>query len=135
MQPILFLPSARPSMIARPPSSQGTTHALIPHSGAFFPRVFCVCGSLDLSDVTMRSAIDDHPKLRHLDALHVASADAIYVHLPADANAPELMRARLRAIDQGSRFRKRVMKQPKAKPVERFTPIVSDRVVEAHEEV
>ena len=56
------------------------------------------------------------------------------MHLPADADAPELMRARMRALDQGRRqFRTRVRKQPKPKPVERFTPLVSDRVVEAHE--
>ena len=45
-------------------------------------------------------------------------------------------RARIRALDQGrQQFRKRVRKQPKPKPVERFTPLTSDRVVEAHDDV
>ena len=58
------------------------------------------------------------------------------MHLPDDADAPELLRSRLRAIDQGrTQFRKRVTKQPKPKPVERFAPLVSEHVTEAHEEV
>ena len=66
----------------------------------------------------------------------MTGADILYVHLPANANAPELLRARLRALDQGRlQFRQRVKKQPKPKPIERLEPIVSDRVVEAHEDV
>lgn len=62
----------------------------------------------------------------------MAGTEILYVHLPAEANAPELMRGRLRALDQGRRsYSKRVAKQPKPKPVERFTPIVSDRVIDA----
>ena len=66
----------------------------------------------------------------------MAGDKILYVHLPAEADAPELLRARLRALDQGrQQFRKRVTKQPKPKPAERFTPIVSEQVVEAHEDV
>ena len=76
------------------------------------------------------------PPSKQHDSLRIAGADILYVHLPADADAPELLRSRLRALDQGRKqFRKRVVKQPKPKPVERFTPLVSDRVVEAHPDV
>ena len=68
--------------------------------------------------------------------MRLAGSDIMYVHLPEEADTPELLRARLRAIEQGRKqFRKRVPKQPKPKPVERFTPLTSDRVVEAHDEV
>ena len=69
-------------------------------------------------------------------SLRIASADVLYVHLPAELDTIEMMKARLRALDQGRRqFRKRVVKKPKPKPIERFTPIVSDRVVDAFESV
>lgn len=51
------------------------------------------------------------------------------VHLPGGIDAPELMRGRLRSIDQGRKqFRKRVRKQPKPKPAERHEPLVSANV-------
>lgn len=58
----------------------------------------------------------------------------MYVQLPGDADAPELMRARLRAIDQGRmQFRERIKKKVQPKPVERLAPLVSQHVTEADE--
>ena len=103
--------------------------------------------SLELVDATVRlssdsgssadsSAADQARWTQSHASLRVAGAEILYVHLPAEKDAPELMRARLRALDQGrQQFRKRVRKQPKPKPVERFTPLTSDRVVEAHDDV
>ena len=97
--------------------------------------------NLELSDAILRpppsSTIGDAPQwTQRQDSIRVAGAEILYVHLPDDADAPELLRSRLRAIDQGrTQFRKRVTKQPKPKPVERFAPLVSEHVTEAHEEV
>ena len=93
-------------------------------------------GDLELSDAT-RQAADAMRDARtsHHDLLRIAGEDILYVHLPAEADAPELMRARLRALDQGRKqFSKRVRKEPKPKPIERFQPIVSDKVVDAYED-
>ena len=65
------------------------------------------------------------------EAMHVLMAG-----VPYNADTPELLRARLRALDQGRmQFRKRLRKQPKPKPIERFQPIEVDRVVEAHDDI
>ena len=89
-----------------------------------------------MRDATKQSADCSAQHEPPLATLHVAGTDILYVHLPSEADATELLRSRLRALDQGrTQFRRRVRKQPKPKPVERFMPIVSDRVVDAHEEV
>lgn len=94
--------------------------------------------SLELCDATRQQTADatrDDRAPRH-ERLRVAGEDILYVHLPAEADTPELLRARMRAIDQGRRqFSKRVRKEPKPKPVERHAPIVSDKVVDAYEDV
>jgi hypothetical protein len=93
--------------------------------------------SLELADATVRPPSPERSArvgARHA-TMRIASTDILYVHLPGASDASELLRARLRALDQGRQFRKRVLKQPKPKPVERFTPIEVDRVVEAHDEI
>ena len=79
---------------------------------------------------------EGRPAALHNATLRVAGSEILYVHLPAAADTPELLRARLRALDQGRmQFRKRLRKQPKPKPIERFQPIEVDRVVEAHDDI
>ena len=92
--------------------------------------------SLDLTNVSDTGTGGGAANPHGPQQLRVASSEILYVHVPAEADAPELMRARLRALNQGRRqFRQRVRKEPKPKPIERFAPIVSDRVIEAHEDV
>ena len=55
-----------------------------------------------------------------------------YVRLPEGTDTKELFKARLQAMERGRKFgAKRVKKVPQPKPMERFTPLVSDRVTEA----
>ena len=68
-------------------------------------------------------------------SLRLAGADVQYVHLPEDADAPELLQSRLRAIDQGrTQFRQRVRKAVVPLPAERHTPLISGHVTETRAE-
>lgn len=80
-----------------------------------------------------RSASDStSANSQHHDRLSVAGTDIMYVELPADADTPELMRSRLRAIDQGrNQFRQRVKKKVPVKPIEKLAPLVSGNITEA----
>ena len=88
--------------------------------------------SLVLSEAELRHQGANGSTAQHAN-LHVRSANISNVHLPADADAPELMISRLRAIDRGrNEFRKRVKREPKPLPApERRAPIVSANLTEA----
>ena len=78
------------------------------------------------------AASSSTPPTEQHDTLRIAGAAIMYVQLPGGADAPELMRSRLRAIDQGrTQFRQRVRKAVPPKPTERLAPLVSSNVTEA----
>ena len=98
-----------------------------------------VSGRLEAADQKMNLTLRDAQRAPTLLPSTVASEDlgrldvegskVRCVHLPGNIDAPELMRGRLRSIDQGRKqFRKRVRKQPAPQPSKRHEPIVSANV-------
>eukprot|EP00325_Prymnesiales_sp_UTEX-LB-985_P020570 CAMPEP_0174735262 /NCGR_PEP_ID=MMETSP1094-20130205/64655_1 /TAXON_ID=156173 /ORGANISM="Chrysochromulina brevifilum, Strain UTEX LB 985" /LENGTH=97 /DNA_ID=CAMNT_0015938201 /DNA_START=17 /DNA_END=310 /DNA_ORIENTATION=- len=89
--------------------------------------------NLKLSQVEMRPP--ERPPY-HQSSTHIEGTSIRCVHLPGTINAPELLRARLRSIDQGRKqFRKRIKKVPRMRPPpDRLAPIVSTHStqVDAH---
>lgn len=87
--------------------------------------------SLDLADAEESSLFEPDRVTKH-STLRVTKAMTHLVHLPADADTPELMISRLRAIDRGRHhFSKRVKKEPEKLRPEELTPIVSGNITEA----
>ena len=101
-----------------------------------------VSGRLDSADQKMNLSLSNVQRVatllpttaagrasEHLERLDVGGSNVRCVHLPGNIDAPELMRGRLRSIDQGRKqFRKRVRKQPAPQPSKRHAPIVSANV-------
>lgn len=69
-------------------------------------------------------------------SVRIRGADILFVHMPQETDATELLKARMRAIDHGKTFfRKRVKKKVVPQPAEPLAPIVSESVTEVHEDL
>ena len=86
--------------------------------------------SLELPNAVTRRSPAHAPQYH--TTLQIRGAEIRYVHLPGAVDAPELMKARLRAIDQGRQmFSRRVRKAPRERPPpEQLAPIVSSQLTE-----
>ena len=89
-------------------------------------------GSVELSEATIQMP-QRVPTMQRHSNLQLSGKCIMYVRLPGDTDAPELMRSRMRAIDKGrTQFTQRVRKTVQPKP-QGLAPLVSERVTEADE--
>ena len=94
-------------------------------------------GNITVSDAVLRQTQHGASESTPRGMVHLDNSEIMYMHVPPEVNALQVVRARLQTMAQGRKqFHKHLKKKRStAKPLERLEPLVSGRVTEAQPEL